>query len=201
MIERNQQRTEATSGVSPAPVKLSALAAVSMRGDLVTIGPVLPEDTGAIFVWLNDVASVSQDFPYRPVDWMSYNAWLENFSKGASQVLFAIRRVHEPIIIGFAAFVKIDSVHRSAEFSIRIGSEYDRGKGYGKDAIRLALAYAWKHLNLNRVYLSVLGFNCRAIGAYEATGFQCEGKLRQATFINGSWTDVALMAVLHPRNG
>jgi RimJ/RimL family protein N-acetyltransferase len=182
--------------IKPAP--LSALTALSLRGDRVTIGPILPEDTAAIFLWLNDVETAKSDLAFRPVDWMHYNAWLEAFSKSAAQVIFAIRAVDAPRIVGFIALTKIDPVHRSAECGIRIGSDADRGQGYGRQAIALALDYAWKHLNLHRVYLSVFEGNRRAINAYRAAGFEYEGKLRQAAYIDGAWTDVVLMGALRP---
>jgi RimJ/RimL family protein N-acetyltransferase len=182
--------------VKPAP--MSALTAVSLRGDRVVIGPILPEDTAAIFLWLNDVEAARSDLAFRPVDWMHYNAWLEAFSKNPAQVIFAIRALNAARILGFVALTKIDPVHRSAECCIRIGSDTDRGQGYGRQAIALMLDYAWKNLNLHRIHLSVFENNRRAIGAYRAAGFEYEGKLRQAAWIDGAWTDVVLMGALRP---
>jgi RimJ/RimL family protein N-acetyltransferase len=190
------------SARAPKPdVTMTPLTQLSMRDESVAIGPILPDDTAAIFLWLNDVESVALDLAYRPVDWMNYNNWLEGLSKNPSQVIFAIRHVHYSKIMGFAGLTKLDAVHRSGELGIRIGSEADRGKGYGKGAIRLVMNYAWNHLNLNRVYLSVFASNHRAINAYKAAGFQEEGRQRQAAFINGTWMDMVLMAALRPRNG
>ena len=92
----------------------------------------------------------------------------------------------------------INSVHRSAELGIRIGEEKNRGQGYGKEALRLAVDFCWNHLNLNRVQLVVFKHNDRAIGAYKAVGFRKEGLLRKAAFIGGGWVDVIVMAALRP---
>jgi RimJ/RimL family protein N-acetyltransferase len=187
---------------TPRPdVAMAPLTQLSMRDASVAIGPILPDDTAAIFLWLNDVESIALDFAYRPVDWMSYNNWLEGLSKNPSQVMFAIRHVHQSRIMGYVGLTKLDAVHRSGEIGIRIGSEADRGKGYGKGAVRLVMNYAWNHLNLNRVYLSVFASNRRALNAYKTAGFQEEGRQRQAAFINGSWMDVVLMAALRPWKG
>lgn len=197
MMHQSQRIVTQCEG-GTADGKIAPLTALSLRGRVVTIGPVIPEDTGALFLWLNDVESASLDLPYRPTDWMTYNSWLADFAKNPSQVIFAIRRIVEPRIIGFLGFTKIHPVYRSADIGMRIGYEADRGKGYGKDALNLALKYAWNHLNLNRVQLSVFESNRRAIRAYSAAGFQREGKLRRAAFIDGEWMDVILMGIVHP---
>ncbi len=190
--------TPAVTNVATISTGALPLSAVSLHNDSITIGPLLPNDTGALFLWLNDVKSANLDLAYRPVDWMSYNTWLTDLGKNSSQVLFAIRRVSQSKIIGFVVFKNIQPVHRSAELGVRIGSDADRGKGYGREAVKLALKYAWDHLNLNRVQLSVFANNNRAIRAYKAAGFETEGVLRQAAFINGEWTDSVLMAALRP---
>jgi RimJ/RimL family protein N-acetyltransferase len=191
------QQTAPGEAASTAAL-MSPLTALSLRNDKVAIGPVLPDDTGAMFLWLNDVESTNLDLPYRPLDWMAYNVWLTEFSKNQAQVLFAIRRLLDPRIIGFVGFTKIHAAHRSAEIGVRIGYPADRSKGFGRDALGLALKYAWNHLNLNRVQLNVFESNTRAIRAYQAAGFAFEGIQQRAAFINGAWENVVLMAALNP---
>jgi RimJ/RimL family protein N-acetyltransferase len=177
---------------------ISPLTRLSLHDRAVVIGPVLPEDTATLFLWLNDVEAANLDLPYRPLDWMGYDNWMAQLSRNCSQTFFAIRRVDGPAIIGFVALTGIQPVHRSAELGIRIGSEKDRGTGYGSAAVALALKYAWNHLNLNRVHLRVLSTNLRARAAYAKAGFSDEGVHRQALFLNGAWCDMAQMAALRP---
>lgn len=164
----------------------------------ITIGPFVPEDFGALFCWANDVAAASLDLAYRPVDMMTHRQWWDGLGKDATKVIFAIRKTTEPTIIGYVQIAGINPVHRSAEIGIRIGAETDRGQGYGKEALGLAVAYCWNHLNLNRVQLVVFKHNHRAIAAYTASGFRKEGVLRKAAFIGGEWVDLVLMAALRP---
>jgi RimJ/RimL family protein N-acetyltransferase len=92
----------------------------------------------------------------------------------------------------------ISSVHRSADIGIRIGEEKNRGNGYGKEALTMALDYCWRHLNLNRIGLIVFRNNQRAISAYKAAGFRIEGRLKKLFYIDGAWVDVLLMAAFRP---
>lgn len=176
----------------------TVLSSHSLGDDTIVIGPVLPDDTGTLFLWLNDAEAAMWDLPFRPMDWMGFHNWLAEVSRNAATVMFAIRRRTHPAIIGTVVLTKIHPVHRSAELGVRIGAEDQRGKGYGSAAVALALRYAWNQLNLNRVQLTVLGKNQRAIGAYQKAGFQQEGTSRQAAFIDGGWCDVVQMSVLRP---
>lgn len=177
---------------------VTALGRNSLRNQTVTLGPLLPEDLTTIFLWLNDTEAAALDLAFRPLDWTGYVAWLADLGKNPTRVLFAIRSALEPRILGFLTLSNIHQVHRSGELGLRIGAEAERGRGYGKAATALALDYAFDHLNLNRVHLTVFAHNTRAIRAYEATGFEVEGRLRRAAFIQGQWVDVLLMAALNP---
>ncbi len=169
-----------------------------LTGSRITIGPLFPEDFSSLYCWINDVAAARLDFAYRPVDMMAHQQWWDSLGKDPTKVVFAIRKTAEMAIIGYVQINGINSVHRSAELGIRIGEEKNRGQGYGREALRLAVDFCWNHLNLNRVQLIVFKHNDRAIGAYKAVGFRKEGLLRKAAFIGGGWVDVLVMAALRP---
>jgi RimJ/RimL family protein N-acetyltransferase len=169
-----------------------------LLGSRISIGPFVPEDFAAMFCWFNDVAAAGLDLAYRPVDMMAHQQWWQSLGRDQSKVVFAIRKLSEPVIIGYVQIAAINSVHRSAEIGIRIGEEKNRGQGYGSEALRLALDFCWNHLNLNRLQLTVFKHNLRAIGAYRAAGFCKEGRMRKAAFIGGKWADLIMMAALRP---
>ncbi len=169
-----------------------------LLGSRISLGPFVPEDCAAVFCWMNDVAAARLDFAYRPLDMMAHQQWWQGLGKDQSKVVFAIRKLTEPGIIGFVQIAAMNSVHRSAEMGIRIGEEKNRGQGYGTEALRLAVGFCWNHLNLNRVQLTVFKHNLRAIVAYQAAGFRREGRMRKAAFIGGKWVDLIMMAALRP---
>ncbi len=172
------------------------LDAVSLGDDVVSIGPVLPGDLGALFTWMNDAATAKLDFAWRPVDFNAFKNWMDRLSGDPTQVLFAIRKIGNPEIVGFVLLKNIQPVHRSAELGVRIGAETDRNRGIGTRAVTLVLDYAWKTLNLHRVSLTTLAHNTRAIASYRSAGFEEEGRLREASFIEGKWCDITIMAAL-----
>ena len=70
------------------------------------------------------------------------------------------------------------------------------GKGYGTDALRLVLRYAFHELNLFCVGLDVVGNNAQAIRAYEKVGFSQEGVVRSALLRDGQRHDFCRMGIL-----
>jgi RimJ/RimL family protein N-acetyltransferase len=78
---------------------------------------------------------------------------------------------------------------------IEIGRDF-WGKGFGQDAVRTLVHYAFEHLNMNRVELYVLADDPRAVGAYRKAGFVEEGRLRGHSWVHGEYHDALVMSVL-----
>jgi len=98
--------------------------------------------------------------------------------------------------IGNIGLMNVCNIDRDAELGIFIGEKSEWGKGFGRNAIKLMLRYAFQTLNLNRIYLKVFENNLRGIKSYRASGFIEEGRMRQAKFSEGAYLDVVLMSVL-----
>jgi RimJ/RimL family protein N-acetyltransferase len=98
-------------------------------------------------------------------------------------------------VIGQCGLHKIDHFNRRCELGIGIGRDF-WGKGFGQDAVRTVVDYAFEHLNMNRVELYVLADDPRAVGAYLRAGFVEEGRLRQQAWVHGAYHDVLMMSVL-----
>ncbi len=56
------------------------------------------------------------------------------------------------------------------------------------------LSYSFEQLNLNRIELSFLEINHRALSLYLKHSFENEGVLRKVQYKNGTYIDVVLMA-------
>jgi RimJ/RimL family protein N-acetyltransferase len=80
--------------------------------------------------------------------------------------------------IGQIALEHIAWRQRTAELWVHIGEESQRSRGYGTDAVRTAVRYAFEVLGLERVYLRVHADNRPAVRCYLKCGFVKEGLLR-----------------------
>ena len=99
------------------------------------------------------------------------------------------------IYIGRCGLFHVDEAARTAELGIGIGDHAYRGKGYGREALRLLLDYGFRLRNLHRIWLTVNGDNERAIRAYRAVGFAEEGRQPQQVWSNGRYIDLVYMGV------
>lgn len=99
-------------------------------------------------------------------------------------------------LIGSVRLWRLSVWNRSAMLTIFIGAKEQWGRGFGTDALRLALRHAFGSMDLNRVELHVFEFNTRAIRSYEKVGFRQEGARRQALVRHGRYYDVLVMGIL-----
>jgi RimJ/RimL family protein N-acetyltransferase len=98
--------------------------------------------------------------------------------------------------IGQVNLDRIDWKNRVGIVGIVIGSSDHLGKGYGTEAMKLLVRFAFMEMNLNRLELEVYDFNERACRSYQACGFREEGRLRQRQYKNGRYVDVIVMGLL-----
>jgi RimJ/RimL family protein N-acetyltransferase len=109
---------------------------------------------------------------------------------------FFIRRLSDDRLLGFIGLHSNVFTHGNMWVGVGIGDRENWGKGYGTDAMRVLLRYAFTELNLHRVTLIVFEQNKRAIRSYEKAGFVVEGVTRKEYTREGRRWDVVHMGVL-----
>ena len=109
---------------------------------------------------------------------------------------FRIRSLEDDRLLGFVAVCGIEWPNRHGFVAIGLGDPGDRGRGYGREAMELALRYAFHELGLHRVSLDVIADNLPAVQLYRKLGFQEEGRLRERVLRDGKRTDLIYMGLL-----
>ncbi len=122
--------------------------------------------------------------------------WIEKSYENPLNVFFSIRLLADDRIIGGIGLDSIYWTHGEAIVGIGIGQKDDWGKGYGTDAMRIILRYAFAELNLRRVTLDVFEYNQRGVRSYEKAGFTVEGRMREMIFREGRRWDLIFMGIL-----
>ncbi|MDF2520579.1 MAG: acetyltransferase [Clostridia bacterium] len=124
-------------------------------------------------------------------------SWYEDYTKkyDGNFVQFVIEKL-DGTVIGKCGTMGLDWKDACTTVWIFIGKPENRGKGYGTEALKLFVDFAFMEMNLNRVQLLVFDFNKRAISSYEKVGFVVEGIYKQEVYRNGSYHDVYQMGIL-----
>jgi RimJ/RimL family protein N-acetyltransferase len=127
-----------------------------------------------------------------------WKEWLEKELEKEPPVefFFTIRVREDDRLIGFVGLFGLDWNQGNAWVGIGLGEREYWGNGYGTEAMRLALGYAFTELNLRRVTLGVFEYNPRARRSYEKAGFKVEGRLRGALNREGRRWDIFEMGIL-----
>jgi RimJ/RimL family protein N-acetyltransferase len=181
-----------------APRARARTRGTTLAGRAVRLTPLRQRDAEAMFGWINAREDVLFNAPYRPVGEGAHLAWFESRQHDRDGVIFAIRPLQDDRLVGYCQLVNVQWVHRSAELRIRLGTEADRGRGFGTDAVRLLVEFAFRDLNLRRVFVHVFADNTRAARVYEKVGFVREGVLREAVYIDARYVDIVVMGILRP---
>jgi RimJ/RimL family protein N-acetyltransferase len=169
---------------------------VNIVGELVALGPIRRDLIPVYQRWINDFATVPRlGAPPRPMTLEMETAWYESIADSDTRI-FTIYELATWRPIGNADLRDIDHRNRSAGFGILIGEVDARGKGYGTEATRLMLDYAFTALGLHNVMLSVFEYNPAGRRAYDKAGFKEIGRRRQCRWLAGRLWDEILMDCL-----
>jgi len=135
-----------------------------------------------------------------PAEMSSEKKIKERFEKRNEEVKperypFFIRTLDADKLIGFLG-LWMDLIHAEVWVGIGIGERDYWGKGYGTDAMKLCIQFAFTELNAHRVSLGVHEYNPRAMRSYEKAGFRLEGRTRGDVMREGKRTDSFWMGIL-----
>jgi RimJ/RimL family protein N-acetyltransferase len=163
----------------------------------VYLSPLNPDDYALYTRWLNEPEVMDNiGGNYYNNNIISCRNWFEEKLKDDRSVLFAIVLVQSDTPIGYFEFTELDHIHRTGSFCVFIAGDENRGKGYGTEAVRLAVRYGFDVLNLRNIDLKVYAFNERAQKSYEKAGFREYGRRTGAYYLRGEYHDVVYMEIL-----
>lgn len=157
------------------------------------------DDLPWIRQWVNnpDIVSTLSDIFLYPHALESTEAFLNAVMDGTSDSRgFVIADLATEAYIGQLNLDSIDWKNRVGRIGIVIGDPEHLGLGYGTEAMRLLIRFAFREMNLNRLELDVYDFNDRAYRCYLNCGFKEEGRLRERQYKNGRYVDVIQMGLL-----
>lgn len=166
-----------------------------IQGTKIRLRALEKEDLPRFVGWMNDPETQRFMAVRYPLSMTEEETWWQRYQERVNDHIFAIE-TEDGTYIGNVGLHNVEAENRRAGLGIMIGHKDYWGRGYGTDAIRALLGWAFGYLNLHRVYLTVYDYNQRAIRSYEKCGFQHEGTMRQARYIDGHYYDELMMGIL-----
>ena len=109
---------------------------------------------------------------------------------------FTIRAKEDDHLIGKATIQWIEWSNGNGFLKLGIGAAEERRMGYGTQALRMLLRFAFAELNLHRVTAQVPEYNEGAIAVYRKAGFTEEVRRRKALERDGHRWDFLTFGLL-----
>lgn len=148
--------------------------------------------------WLND-REVNQflETRFSSQTKASIEEYVRRMRQDSSSVFLAVILKDNHRHIGNIKMGPINWIHRFADISLLLGDKANWGKGYGTEAIRLTIQYAFEKLNLHRLQATIYETNQGSIKAFKKAGFSEEGTARQKRFLDGHYMDEKIFGILN----
>lgn len=176
-----------------------------LKGKKVLLRPIKRDDLANFLKWFNDREVTQFLTIYLPMTEMGEEKWIEEHAGPVSaragsvnDITFVIEAIENNSTkpIGTIGLHGINQKDQTAEFGIAIGEKDYWNNGYGTEATRLLISYAFQSVNLYRITSYVLAFNERSLRMHRKVGFTEEGRQRKAVFKNGSYVDKVMFGLL-----
>ncbi len=166
---------------------------------MLKIRKIRKSDAEAIAKNINDkelirrLANPHIPYPYKLSDARSFIARAIWGWKKGTQYVFSIEVDGE--FIGLIDLHDVDKRNKKAEVGAWIGRKY-WGKGYGTEALRQILKFAFDKLKLHKVTGIAFEWNIASRRIMEKVGFKYEGTLRDDYRIGNKWHNNVVYSIL-----
>jgi RimJ/RimL family protein N-acetyltransferase len=169
-----------------------------LDGPTVRLRPLDRADYSLLFGWYNDPEVVA---PYDrfSVDTMdSFAAGVESAAGDPKSLSprYVVERQGTPGPIGFVGHYEPHPVLEFVDVWYVLGDRAQRGKGYGREAVRLLVDHLFDSTPVERVGATCDVENAASYRLVEGLGFRREGTLRSALYHHGKWHDVYFYGLL-----
>ncbi len=167
-----------------------------MAGERARLEPPRLEYAPVYMRWFADRLVTRYLMVRHPTSQKKQEAWLEEMAASPDDVLWAMVRATDGGLIGNIHLMKIAWRHRNAELGYVIGERDQWGKGHATEAIKLATAYAFLELGLEKVWATVVTSNEASRRALERNGYRQSALFRQDRYVEGRWHDLWVGEIL-----
>jgi RimJ/RimL family protein N-acetyltransferase len=166
-----------------------------LRGKKVYLRPLEERDLASIMQWRNDPRILHSFFSPFLIHPAGQLKWYESLQNDPNRKIFIIE-TPEGKRAGMVGLDNIDWQNRQAENGFLLVDPDHPNEAWVFEAVYLLMEYAFKELNLHRIYSITYKERFDVDGVwFKWTGWRPEVVLRQAVFMDGKFHDKVLWGV------
>lgn len=167
-----------------------------LTGATIALRPLEEEDLPYIVQWRNQERVRRSFFHKGFISHAGQKLWFDRYLKDPTQEIMIAVSLDQGKPVGMIGLYHIDHRNHKAEVGMTIvGDPAVWGRGIGTEMLELLKEYAFRDLNLNRLYAYAIDTNQASVRMKLKCGFQLEGTLRGDHYDNGVYHDVYLLAI------
>ncbi len=165
---------------------------LEIKTDRLVLRHIFPEDVGEYYAkWLNDpevsgfLESGGKVHTVESIrDWVKWN------NNSADRLLLGI--FSDGGHIGNITFYDIDKKNKVLRIGVMIGDKSLWGLGYGKEAVKGAMEFAFLEMSMHRVEAGIHSENKSSVCMFESLDFMREAVFKERLFCGGKFFDMFL---------
>ena len=170
---------------------------MKLAGENIRLRALEPEDLEILYRWENNTSNWEVSGTLAP-----YSKYiLDQYLASSHQDLYTVKQLRLMIVknegtdapIGCIDLFDFDPKNKKAGAGILIGSEEDRAKGYGFEAMQILLQYAIQTLDLHQVYANIMEGNIPSLHLFKKLGFEISGLKKDWLYTKGEWKNEYLL--------
>ena len=156
------------------------------------------EDTENILRWRNSDAVRPYFIYQKPFTVEGHKQWLEKQIFSGKGYQFIVCKTEDDRPIGCTYLRDYDRVSRKAEYGFFLGEAEERGKGIGKEMLKLTMKFAFEELGIHKLYARAFADNAPSVKSFLSCGFEQEAYLKDEEYINDEYRDIVFLARRNP---
>lgn len=169
---------------------------VNLRGRKIWLRAPESADIDLLFEWENDpsfwlITQTQSPFSRDLLEEYLFHADKDLYEY--RQMRLMIEVIDDAKTIGNVDFFEFDPFNKRVGVGICIADLESRGKGYAKDALEIALQYAFEQFQLEQVFCNVLSNNDSSLALFKNSGFEEVGVKKRWIREGDQWHDEILL--------
>ena len=170
---------------------------MNIFGEHIVLRALEPEDNNMLLDLINDPDTEAMiGGKSWPTSMQHQIRWMNEQDSNNSVFRCAIAERESNKAIGTLIMDEINRQNGTAQIHIKMAKDGARGKGFGTEAVRIAVNYAINEMRLHCIYAEILACNTISQHMFQKCGFKKDGILRARVYKGGKYVDIISYSIL-----